>query len=464
MSPELHNLIYRSALLIASFLFLVGLRGLSRPETARRGTHYAAVGMLIGVLGTLFHHDIVQYQWILGGVVLGTVVGVPMGLWIPMTKMPERIALSHAFGGLAVATVGVAEFLHEGAAMSRIAAGAVSFEVLMGAITFTGSLVAFGKLQGFITGKPLTFPGNNALNFILIGVAFVALGLLVRTPGDITIFLVICGLALVLGLLLVLPIGGADMPVVICLLNAYAGLAASASGFVLDNDVLIICGALDGGSGILLALIMSKAMNRSFGNVLFGAFGAVDATAAAGGSAVAVREASVEDAAELLKIAGSVIFVPGYGMAVGQAQHAVRDLANLLTANGTRVKYAIHPVAGRMPGHMNVLLAEANVPYDQLYELEAINDEFPQTDVVVVVGANDVVHPAARTTPSSPIYGMPILNADAAKAVLVLKRGMSVGFAGIENELFGLPQTQMVFGDAKATLTKMAAAFKGGHG
>jgi NAD(P) transhydrogenase subunit beta len=420
--------------------------------------------MLIGVLGTLFHHDIVQYQWIVGGVVLGVVGGIPMGLWIPMTKMPERIALSHAFGGLAVATVGVAEFLHEGAAMSRVASGAVSFEVLMGAITFTGSLVAFGKLQGFVTGKPLTFPGNNALNFVLLGVAFVGLGLLVRTPGDMNVFLAICGLALLLGFLLVLPIGGADMPVVICLLNAYAGLAASASGFVLDNDVLIICGALDGGSGILLALIMSKAMNRSFANVLFGAFGAVDATA--GGAAVQanVREASVEDAAELLKIASSVIFVPGYGMAVGQAQHAVRDLANLLTANGTRVKYAIHPVAGRMPGHMNVLLAEANVPYDQLYELEAINDDFPQTDVVVVVGANDVVNPAARTTPSSPIFGMPILNADSAKAVLVLKRGMSVGFAGIDNELFGLPQTQMVFGDAKATLTKMSAAFKGGHG
>jgi NAD(P) transhydrogenase subunit beta len=464
MSPELHNFIYRVALLVASFLFLVGLRGLSRPESARRGTHYAAVGMLIGVLGTLFHRDIVQYQWILGGVVLGTVAGIPMGLWIPMTTMPVRIALSHAFGGLAVATVGVAEFLHEGAAMSRVASGAVSFEVLMGAITFTGSLVAFGKLQGFVTGKPLTFPGNNALNFVLLGVAFVGLGLLVRTPGDMNVFLAICGLALLLGFLLVLPIGGADMPVVICLLNAYAGLAASASGFVLDNDVLIICGALDGGSGILLALIMSKAMNRSFANVLFGAFGAVDATA--GGAAVQanVREASVEDAAELLKIASSVIFVPGYGMAVGQAQHAVRDLANLLTANGTRVKYAIHPVAGRMPGHMNVLLAEANVPYDQLYELEAINDDFPQTDVVVVVGANDVVNPAARTTPSSPIFGMPILNADSAKAVLVLKRGMSVGFAGIDNELFGLPQTQMVFGDAKATLTKMSAAFKGGHG
>ncbi len=464
MSPELHNVIYRAALLVASFLFLVGLRGLSRPETARAGTHWAAIGMLIGVVGTLFHHDIVQYQWILGGVVLGTVVGVPMGLWIPMTRMPERIALSHAFGGLAVATVGVAEFLHEGMAMSRIAAGAVSFEVLMGAITFTGSLVAFGKLQGIVTSKPVTFRGNNALNFVLLAVALVALGLLVRTPGDTSVFLVTCGVALLLGFLLVLPIGGADMPVVICLLNAYAGLAASASGFVLDNDVLIICGALDGGSGVLLALIMSKAMNRSFGNVLFGAFGSVDATTSGAIVQANVREASVEDAAELLKIAGSVIFVPGYGMAVGQAQHAVRDLANLLTANGTRVKYAIHPVAGRMPGHMNVLLAEANVPYEQLYELEAINEDFPQTDVAVVVGANDVVNPAARTTPSSPIFGMPILNADAAKAVLVLKRSMSVGFAGIDNELFGLPQTQMVFGDAKATLTKISAAFKGGHG
>jgi NAD(P) transhydrogenase subunit beta len=276
-------------------------------------------------------------------------------------------------------------------------------------------------------------------------------------------FLATTGIGLLLGLLLVLPVGGADMPVVICLLNSYAGLAASASGFALDNNVLIICGALDGGSGLILALIMSKAMNRSFSNVLFGAFGSVDATQAAGGPKGNVREATVEDTAELLKLAGSVVFVPGYGLAVGQAQHAVRELASALQANGTRVKYAIHPVAGRMPGHMNVLLAEANVPYDDLYELESINDEFAQTDVAVVVGANDVVNPAAKTTPSSPIFGMPILNVDSAKAIIVLKRGMSPGFSGIENELFILPQTMMVFGDAKATLTKISAALKGMH-
>jgi NAD(P) transhydrogenase subunit beta len=452
---------YRVSLLVASLLFLLGLRALTKPETARRGMQIACVGMLIGVVGTLFHREIVTYQWIAGGLVVGTIIGIPMGLWIPMTKMPERIALSHSFGGLAVATVGVAEFLHHGTAMSRFGTGAISFEVLMGTVTFTGSLIAFGKLQGILPGKPLVFPGNNALNFLLLAVGVTTLGLLIWHPGQLQTFTVTTSLGLLLGFLLVLPIGGADMPVVICLLNSYAGLAASASGFALDNNVLIICGALDGGSGLILALIMSKAMNRSFGNVLFGAFGAqtVSGESAKG----SVREATVEDTAELLKLANSVVFVPGYGMAVGQAQHAVRDLANVLQANGTRVKYAIHPVAGRMPGHMNVLLAEANVPYDQLYELEAINDEFPQTDVAVVVGANDVVNPAARTSPGSPIFGMPIINVDQAKAVIVLKRSMNPGFAGIDNELFVLPQTMMVFGDAKQTLTKISGVLKSAH-
>jgi NAD(P) transhydrogenase subunit beta len=457
------TVVYRVALLVASLLFLLGLRALTKPESARHGMRLAAIGMVIGVVGTLFRHDIIEYQWIIGGAVLGTIVGIPMGLWIPMTKMPERIALSHAFGGLAVATVGVAEFMHQGVAMERFAVGAVSFEVLMGTVTFTGSLIAFGKLQGIVSGRPVTFLGNNVLNGLLLLTALTGLGLLVHQPGQNNLFLAMTGVGLVLGVLLVLPIGGADMPVVICLLNAYAGLAASASGFVLDNNVLIICGALDGGSGVILALIMSKAMNRSFGNVLFGAFGSVTAAAGADAAKGSVREATVEDTAELLKLANSVVFVPGYGMAVGQAQHAVRELAGALQANGTRVKYAIHPVAGRMPGHMNVLLAEANVPYDQLYELEAINDEFAQTDVAVVVGANDVVNPAAKTSPSSPIFGMPVLNVDAAKAVIVLKRGMSPGFSGIENELFLLPQTMMVFGDAKATLTKISAALKGSH-
>jgi len=455
-------LLYRVALLVASFLFLLGLRGLSRPETARRGLQYAAVGMLLGVLGTLVHQDIVSYHWIILGLVIGTLIGIPMGLWIPMTKMPERIALSHAFGGLAVALVGLAEYITKGPEMGRFAIAAVTTEALLGSITFTGSLVAFGKLQGILPGKPQTFPGQNALNFLFIAVALGGIVTLVIHPELSPVMWGLAGLGVLLGVLLVVPIGGADMPVVICLLNAYAGLAAAAAGFALDNEVLIICGALDGGSGIILALIMSKAMNRSFSNVLFGAFGSNTTTAAAQGKAAAVREGSPEDAAELLKLAGSVIIVPGYGMAVAQAQHAVRDLANAMAANGTRVRYAIHPVAGRMPGHMNVLLAEANIPYDQLFDLDSINDDFAQTDVAIVVGANDVVNPAARTQPQSPIYGMPILDVDKAKAVIALKRSMNPGFAGIDNDLFGLPQTMMVFGDAKATLGKITAAMKGG--
>ena len=457
---------YRVALFIASLLFLIGLRMLTNPETARRGMQMAVVGMALGVVGTLLHRDIIQYHWIAVGLVVGTVIGVPMGLLIPMTKMPERIALSHAGGGLAVALVGVAEYLAgHPQEHGRFAMGAVTFEVLMGAITFTGSLMAFGKLAEMMPGKPMTFPGQNAVNFLLLAGALGSLVTLVVNPHLPGLFYALVGVSLLLGVLLVLPIGGADMPVVICLLNSYAGLAASASGFALDNNVLIICGALDGGSGLILALIMSKAMNRSFSNVLFGAFGSdAAAGAAAGGKTGSVREGTPEDAAELLKIAQNVIIVPGYGMAVAQAQHATRDLASAVQAAGAAVKYAIHPVAGRMPGHMNVLLAEANVPYDQLFELDAINEEFERTDVSIVVGANDVVNPAAKTSPGSPIFGMPILNVDKSKAVIVLKRSMKPGFAGIDNDLFILPQTMMVFGDAKATLGKITAAMKGaGH-
>ncbi|MBV8882280.1 MAG: NAD(P)(+) transhydrogenase (Re/Si-specific) subunit beta [Planctomycetaceae bacterium] len=455
--------VYRVALFIASLLFLVGLRMLTNPETARRGMQMAVVGMVLGVVGTLVHKDIVNYYWIIGGLVVGTVIGIPMGLLIPMTKMPERIALSHAGGGLAVALVGIAEY-YGGHVHGRFAMGAISFEVLMGAITFTGSLMAFGKLAEILPGKPMTFGGQNAANFLLLAGALAGMVVLVLHPGLSAVFYALVGVSLLLGVLLVLPIGGADMPVVICLLNSYAGLAASASGLALDNNVLIICGALDGGSGLILAMIMSKAMNRSFANVLFGAFGSDAAAAAggAGGKTGSVREGTPEDAAELLKIAQNVIIVPGYGMAVAQAQHATRDLASAVQAAGANVKYAIHPVAGRMPGHMNVLLAEANVPYDQLYELDAINEEFERTDVAIVVGANDVVNPAAKTSPGSPIFGMPILNVDKAKAVIVLKRSMKPGFAGIDNDLFILPQTMMVFGDAKATLGKITAAMKGG--
>ncbi len=456
--------VYRISLFVASLLFLVGLRMLTNPETARRGMQMAVIGMALGVVGTLVHRDIVNYWWIIGGLVVGTVVGVPMGLLIPMTKMPERIALSHAGGGLAVALVGIAEYLAGHPQHDKFAMGSVTFEIIMGAITFTGSLMAFGKLAEILPGKPMTFPGQNILNFLMLAGALGILVVLVINPHLTALFYGLVVLSLLLGISLVLPIGGADMPVVICLLNSYAGLAASASGFALDNNVLIICGALDGGSGLILALIMSKAMNRSFANVLFGAFGS-DASAAGGGGGGKsgnVREGTPEDAAELLKISQSVIIVPGYGMAVAQAQHATRDLASAMAANGTVVKYAIHPVAGRMPGHMNVLLAEANVPYDQLFELDAINDEFERTDVSIVVGANDVVNPAAKTSPGSPIFGMPILNVDKSKAVIVLKRSMKPGFAGIDNDLFILPQTMMVFGDAKATLGKITGAMKGG--
>ncbi len=452
---------YNVTLLIASILFILGLRGLSHSETARRGMRLAALGMLIAVVGTLLSKRIVTYEWIIGGLVVGTVIGIPMGLWIPMAKMPERIALSHSFGGLAVALVGVAEYSNYHHHLSPFDMGAISFEVLLGTITFTGSLIAFGKLMGVLPGRPQTFPGQNALNLAILAIAMAILAMLVVKPDQNALFFTLVTIGLLLGIFLVVRIGGADMPVVICLLNSYAGLAAAATGFALNNPVLIVCGALDGGSGFILALVMSKAMNRSFQNVIFGAFGAKSAQSlAAKGSEGTVHEGTPEDAAELLKSANSVIVVPGYGMAVAQAQHAVRDLADLLEKIGAAVKYAIHPVAGRMPGHMNVLLAEANVPYDQLYELDSINEEFQRTDVSIVVGANDVVNPAAKNTPGSPIFGMPILNVNQSKAVIVLKRSMKPGFAGVENELFVNPNTMMVFGDAKKTLAEIAAAVK----
>jgi NAD(P) transhydrogenase subunit beta len=459
MSPTI-----RIAYLVASLLFLLGLRDLTGPATARRGTTLAALGMLLAVLGTLLHAGVVSYTWIGLGLAVGTLIGIPMGLWIPMTKMPERIALSHSFGGLAVALVGAAEYYLHGGSLSRFTMAALGFEVLLGGVTFTGSLMAFGKLQGFLPGRPTTFPGQNALTFLLMAGGAAMVTALVMQQSQPVLFYATCALALVLGVLLVLPIGGADMPVVICLLNSYAGLAASASGFALDNSVLVICGALDGGSGFILALLMSKAMNRSFRNVLFGAFGAAPkgpAAAAAGASTARVNETTVEEAAEILKSAANVIVVPGYGMAVAQAQHAVRDLSNLLAGNGTRVRFAIHPVAGRMPGHMNVLLAEASVPYDLLFDLEQINDDFVATDVALVVGANDVVNPAAKNTPGSPIFGMPVFHCDQAKVTIVLKRSMNPGFAGIENELYVNPKTFMLFGDAKESIAKLNAVLKG---
>ncbi len=420
----------------------------------------AAVGMLLAVIGTLVNHEIVDYRWIALGLVIGTVVGYPLGQFVPMTAMPQRIAISHMFGAMAATLVGVAEYHHLAGHVSPGIMAALGFEVLFGALTVTGSFMAFSKLQEIIAGRPITFRGQNAVNAVLFTAALGMFGYLVARPDSPIVFYAMIGLALLIGLSMVLPIGGADMPVVVSLLNSYAGLASAATGFAIGNNVLIICGALDGGSGFLLSILMSKAMNRSFANVLFGAFGSPVASGKKTAEGLTVRSISAEDAAMQLAYASLVIVVPGYGLAVAQAQHQVRELADQIEKRGGTVKYAIHPVAGRMPGHMNVLLAEANVPYDALHDMDEINGEFERADVALVVGANDVVNPAARSDPSSPIYGMPILDVDHAKHVIVLKRSMNPGFAGIENELFYAPTTSMLFGDAKASLGKLVSEVK----
>ncbi|MCL2777328.1 MAG: NAD(P)(+) transhydrogenase (Re/Si-specific) subunit beta [Polyangiaceae bacterium] len=480
------ELIIELAYFAASILFILCLRGLSSPEQARRGIFYGELGMLIAVVATLMKSEIVSYEWIIAGILLGGAIGTAISLRIPMTKMPERIAFSHAFGGLATSLVGVVEFhklkgitdtttamlagegaMAAGHHLDRITMTALGFEVFLGGLTFTGSIIAFGKLQGIITGAPVTWRAQNVMN---IGAFFGALALLIfqvvaPASAPVWMFFTLYATGLALGVLAVLPIGGADMPVVISLLNSYAGLAACAMGFALDSKILIISGALDGSSGFLLSMMMSKAMNRSFSNVIFGAFGTGDSGGVAQlGPARSFNEATVQDAAAVLQAAQSVIVVPGYGMAVSQAQHAVRDLAAALEKNGTEVRYAIHPVAGRMPGHMNVLLAEANISYDALFDLDMINDDFARTDAVLVVGANDVVNPAAKTDTSSPIYGMPVFNVEQSRSVIVLKRTMNPGFAGVENELFFQPNTMMVLGDAKKTIQALVAEVKGSSG
>jgi len=479
LSPE--DLFVDLSYLVASILFIMCLRGLSGPETARRGLYMGEIGMVLAIAGTFFAVGTMQiaathrlhFTWIIVGVLGGGSIGVAISGWIPMTQMPERIALSHAFGGLASALVGVSEYFHPEEGIGHFKMGALGFEVFLGFLTFNASLVAFGKLQGFITGAPITFKGQNYVNVSLFVVALGALiVLLVYRDEPVPwlpfetkyVFTGLCGAALLIGVMGVLPIGGADMPVVISLNNSYAGLAACATGFALNQKILIISGALDGSSGLLLSRLMSRAMNRSLTNILFGAFGTDISPTAGAPVAMSHNEATVEDAGAVLKASQSVIFVPGYGMAVSQAQHAVRDLAASLGKRGVNVKYAIHPVAGRMPGHMNVLLAEANVPYDELFDLDAINDDFQRTDCVVIVGANDVVNPAAKKEPSSPIFGMPVFNVEQARSVIVLKRSMNAGFSGVENALFFSPNTMMVLGDAKRTLLAMVAELKdGGH-
>ena len=449
--------------LTATVLFVLSLKWLSSPATARRGVFAGELGMLLAVVGTLFHHGIVDYKWIAIALVLGTIIGVPLGN-VQMTAVPQRTALSHAFGALCVTLVGTSEFYLRAPDIPPFMMAVLAMEVILGSLTFTGSLMAAGKLQEILPQRPITYKGQNFVNLGLLSAAVIVAGVLVVHPEQMRLFPVLIIIPLVFGVMLIIPIGGADMPTVISLLNSYAGLSAAAMGFVLSSKLLIIAGALDGSSGFILSVIMSKAMNRSFTNVLFGGFGQIQTSAAAAQEARPVKSATPEEAAGILASASKVVIVPGYGMAVAQAQHKVRELYDSLTKRGVEVTFGIHPVAGRMPGHMNVLLAEADIPYDKLLEMDLINGDLPQTDVALVIGANDVTNPAARTDAGSPIYGMPILDVDKARTVMVIKRSMAAGFAGIDNPLYYLDRTLMLFGDAKNFVGNIVRELSGSDG
>jgi len=448
--------------LIATALFILALVWMRTPATARRGVRAGEIGMLLAIAGTLLNHNIIEYKWIAIALVLGSIIGVPLGM-VHMTAVPQRTALSHAFGAFCVTLVGTAEFYLRAPKVPPFMMSVLSMEVILGALTFTGSLMAAGKLQEILPQRPITYKGQNLVNLLFLAVAIGIAAFLVHDPSHVHLFPLMLIIPLIFGVLMIIPIGGADMPTVISLLNSYAGLSAAAMGFVLDSKLLIIAGALDGASGFILSVNMSKAMNRSFTNVLFGAFGQEQVASATAEQARPVRSATPEEAAAILAAANKVIIVPGYGMAVAQAQHKVRELFDALTKRGVDVKFAIHPVAGRMPGHMNVLLAEADIPYDKLLDMEEVNDDFPQADVALVIGANDVTNPAARNDATSPIYGMPILDVDKARTVMVIKRGMSPGFAGIDNPLYYLDKTLMLFGDAKSFVNSIVRELAGGH-
>ena len=444
--------IFHLLYLFAAALFILALKWMSAPATARRGVISGELGMLLAVVGTLLRHEVVNYQWIIVALLLGAAIGVPLAVLMPMTAVPQRTAISQACGALASALIGTAEYYHR--YPSGFIMAALAVEILLGFLTFTASLMAFGKLHEILPSRPITYKGQNFVNLGLFVLATGIAAALVINPHQAWLFPALVLLALTFGVLLIIPIGGADMPTVIALLNSYAGLSASAMGFALDNKLLIIAGALDGSSGLILSIIMCRAMNRSFTNVLFGAFGQLQPAAAAG-EARPVRSAGPEEAAAILQDARSVVVIPGYGMAVAQAQHKIRELHDLLLKRGVDVRFAIHPVAGRMPGHMNVLLAEADVPYDKLIEMDDINSDMAMTDVVLIVGANDIVNPAAQDDPASPIAGMPILHAYKARTVMIIKRGMSAGFAGIDNELYYRPNTLMLFGDARTFVSSL---------
>jgi len=451
--------------IIAVGLFILSLKWLSSPATSRRGVFAGEIGMLLAVVGTLFYKGIVDYKWIAIALVLGTIIGVPLGR-VAMTAVPQRTALSHAFGALCVTLVGTAEFYLRTPTVPKFTMSVLSLEVILGGLTFTGSLMAAGKLQEILPQRPITYKGQNIVNLGMLLVAIVIAVMLVLEPSRIALYPPMVLIALIFGVMLIIPIGGADMPTVISLLNSYAGLSAAAMGFVLDSKLLIVAGALDGASGFILSVNMSKAMNRSFTNMLFGAFGQVQASAAAAHETRPVRSATAEEAAAILAAANKVVVVPGYGMAVAQAQHKVRELYDALTKRGVDVTFGIHPVAGRMPGHMNVLLAEADIPYDKLLDMDQVNGDMPQTDVALVIGANDVTNPAARNDQSSPIYGMPIIDVDKAHTSMVIKRSMAPGFAGIDNPLYYLDNNLMLFGDAKAfvgNIVKELSGNSGGH-
>jgi NAD(P) transhydrogenase subunit beta len=457
------------AYLVAAVLFIIGIKQLASPKTARTGNLVAAVGMVIALAVTLINTRTGAYAWIFGGMLVGSAIGVVAARKVAMTDMPQMVALFNGSGGAAAALVsslGYLDLIRTGRTLSIETVIEILLGALIGSVSFTGSLIAWGKLQAVISERAVTYPLQQVSNAIIfLGILALGAWLLIGPPS-MTIFLIFLAGCLLFGFLFVIPIGGGDMPVVISLLNSFTGLATAATGFTLHNTVLIISGTLVGASGTLLTYLMCKAMNRSLTNVLFSAFGAAagtapGASAGAGGAGRTVRDVSAEDAATLLAYAREVIIIPGYGMAVAQAQHVVRELADQLKTRGVEVKFAVHPVAGRMPGHMNVLLAEANVPYTDLYDIDQVNPDFERADVAVVLGANDVVNPAARTDKTSPIYGMPILDADKAQHVLILKRSMRAGFAGIENELFYNPKTMMLFGDAKDSVQKLLTAVKG---
>ncbi|ARD23669.1 MULTISPECIES: NAD(P)(+) transhydrogenase (Re/Si-specific) subunit beta [Shewanella] len=449
------------AYLVAAVLFILGIKGLTKPRTAVRGNQLSAMGMFIAVVVTLFDQSILSYEWIIAGVLLGGTIGAVMATKIKVTDMPQMVALLNGFGGGASLAIAAASFLDPAAATNTVALISIGATIIIGSVTLSGSFVAFAKLQELISGNPIKVPGNKPLNVILLISALALAVAIVMDPTNTSLMYALVAVAVVLGVLLVVPIGGADMPVVIALLNSYSGIAAATTGFITGNTVLIVSGSLVGASGIILTQIMCKAMNRSLFNVLFGVMAEggekVDADEIYAGK---VKSTSPDEIAMMLETAERVVIVPGYGLAMAQAQHAVRELANVLQSRGTDVKYAIHPVAGRMPGHMNVLLAEAEVPYDQLIEMDEINPQFEQTDVAIVIGANDVTNPMAREDKGSPIYGMPILNVDKARTVVVIKRSLSPGFAGLPNPLFAMDNSLMLFGDGKKGIVELTASLK----